>query len=305
MSKDTFHAAFDDGKVRKFANSQQGFDVYEKYMYELEYLKDETKIGVESTGIYHEYFCVNLSQRGWHIILINPLITSQMISSGLRMVKTDSKDARVIREATLLGKGYTYTDTPDIIALKSLVSERADLVEMKSSLTRRMNVHEIRKNTCSGALYDSYDSIYLSLSSEIKRIEKRMKLLVPETQLLLRSIPGIGITASALLVAYIGDISRFSSPEKLVAYIGIDPRVKQSGTSIHGKGYITKRGNVLLRKVLFQSAFIAKRHNLEFTKYYARKRIEGKHHTSIICALERKLIHVIFAVWKRRTPFVK
>ena len=52
---------------------------------------------------------------------------------------------------------------------------------------------------------------------------------------------------AAALVAYIVDIRRFASKEKLVAYIGLDSRVHESGTSVHGKGYISKRGNSYLR----------------------------------------------------------
>jgi len=74
-------------------------------------------------------------------------------------------------------------------------------------------------------------------------------------------IPGIGALSAAALAAYVGDINRFSSPEKLVAYVGayvgIDCRVHESGASIHGKGYITKRGNTYLRHILFNAAFIA------------------------------------------------
>jgi transposase len=78
---------------------------------------------------------------------------------------------------------------------------------------------------------------------------------VPHTQHLLRSIPGIGAVSSACLIAYIGDVHRFSTPEKLVAYIGLDCRVHQSGASINGRGYISKKGNRYLRAMLFNAAF--------------------------------------------------
>ena len=52
----------------------------------------------------------------------------------------------------------------------------------------------------------------------------------------------LGVLPRRLLVAFIGDVNRFATPEKLVAYIGLDCRVYQSGTSVQGKGYISKRG---------------------------------------------------------------
>jgi transposase len=174
---------------------------------------------------------------------------------------------------------------------------------MRADLKRRIHAHDVRAHAAGIALHDSYGAIRLLISKEIKTIDRRVGSLAADLQTLLRSIPGIGTTTAALLVAYVGDIRRFDVPEKLVAYVGIDPRVKQSGTSIHGKGYITKRGNELLRHTLFQCAFIAKRRNPSFAAYYQKKRKEGKHHTSILCALERKLVHCIWAVWKRGTPY--
>lgn len=303
MSKDTFHACFDDGKVKEFKNTAEGIGIFRVYLRENGYDITGTKIGIEATGVYHHLFCVTLSMGEWVVMIINPLLVSQMIKDGLRMVKNDRKDARIIREATVQGKGYRFTDTTEVLALKALVSERADMVKMKGDLKRRQHAHEMREKACSAKLHDSYGTTFVTLAKEIKVIEKQMKAMAPETQELLRSIPGIGVTASALLVAFVGDINRFDHPDKLVAYIGIDPRVKQSGTSIHGRGAITKRGNALLRHVLFQAAFIAKRHNPDFGRYYAKKKSEGKHHTSILCAVERKLIHLIWAVWKRKTPF--
>ena len=131
-----------------------------------------------------------------------------------------------------------------------------------------------------------------------------MRKYEPETQELLRSIPGIGITTAASLVAFVGDIERFSTPEKLIAYTGLDCRVYQSGTSVQGKGYISKRGNGHLRHILFNAAFIARQYNPELKKYHEQKLKEGKHYFSAMCAVERKLIHLIYAVWKRGTPFV-
>ena len=132
-----------------------------------------------------------------------------------------------------------------------------------------------------------------------------MSKTAEETQELLRSIPGIGITASAMLVGYIGTMERFENTDQLAAYIGIDPRVYQSGTSVHGKGYISKRGNKPLRSILFSAAFVAQRHDPELREYYLKKRSEGKHHFVIICAIERRIVNRIFAVWKRGTPYEK
>ncbi len=171
-------------------------------------------------------------------MVINPLLTAQMISAGLRMVKNDRKDARIVRTATLSGKGYPFTDTSETLALKTLVSQRDDLVQMRSDLKRRIHAHTIRMKAIDIPVYNSYEPVLDFISREIKAIERIMTAYATKTQVLLRSIPGIGLTISTLLVSSIGDINRFSSPEQLVAYVGIDPRIKQSGTSVKGTGRI-------------------------------------------------------------------
>jgi transposase len=305
MSKDAFHAAFDDTLVREYPNTEDGITQFITTAEELGYRRKQTRVGVESTGVYHLFFSVRLHERGWDIRVINPLLTAQMIAAGLRMVKNDRKDAKIVRLAVLAGKGYPFLDTPEILALKALVSEREDIVSMRADLKRRQHAHVIRARASGIALHDSYAPAFAALEAALEQIDGRLHDYAAGTQRLLRSITGIGAVTGALLVAYVGDINRFASPEQLVAYVGVDPRVKQSGTSIHGKGFITKRGSALLRHTLYQAAFVATRYDSELRAYYRKKRSEGKHHTAVLCAVERKLIHRIYAVWKRGTPYVK
>lgn len=126
-----------------------------------------------------------------------------------------------------------------------------------------------------------------------------------ETQSLLQSVPGIGPVSAAALVAYVGDISRFPSARKLVAYCGMACRVHESGTSVKGNGYLTKRGHAQLRKVLFSAAQVARQHNPECKVFFEKKIKQGKHYFVALCAAERKLIHQVYAVWKLAHPMKK
>lgn len=72
---------------------------------------------------------------------------------------------------------------------------------------------------------------------------------------------------------------------------------------MHHEGYLTKRGHAPLRKVLFNAAQVAKRHNPECKEFFEKKVKEGKHYFVALCAVERKLIHQVYAVWKRGTPY--
>ena len=305
MSKDTFHACFKDDFVKVFKNTDEGIEQFMTLMEDLGLSHKKTRVGVEATGVYHLLLAVTLTEHSWDLYVINPLESHKMITSSLRTVKTDTKDAIKIREMIILGKGYLFGDTAEIIALKALVVERTALVEMRRATRQRVRVNHLKSEAIDIPLFDNFSDVLEVLDIAIKRIEDRMGDYKEDTQNLLRSIPGVGVTTAATLIAFVGDVERFSTPEKLVAFIGVDPRVYQSGTSVHGKGYISKRGNKYLRGILFNAAFIAKRYNPTLGEYYDKKISEGKHHTSVICAIERKLIHIIYAVWKRDTPFEK
>ena len=287
MSKDNFHAAFSDEEVLIFENSKSGIEEFIENLTLRDYVKYNTVIGTESTGAYHLLLSEMLRSKGWNIKVINPLVAHKIISSTLRRLKTDKHDAIAIRKALVTGAGYTYTDTPEVLVLKALVQEREALVKVRASIKQRVHTHKLKEKASALRIGNGFTRVLKVLSSEIGGLEKEMLKYLPLVQNLLRTIPGIGtMTACAL-----------------VAYIGLDPRVHESGTSIKGKGFISKRGNRYLRRILFNSAFVARRSNPEMEEYYLKKKGEGKHHFSILCAIERKLIHLIYAVWKRGTPF--
>jgi transposase len=126
---------------------------------------------------------------------------------------------------------------------------------------------------------------------------------------LLDSIPGIGIIIAATILAEIGDFSAFSKPNKLTAYFGIDPSVRQSGKFKGTENVMSKRGSRLLRRVLFTVALtnIRKKSNgqeynpvlLEFYK----KKCVNKVKKAAIGAVMHKLVNIIFAVIRNRKPY--
>jgi len=303
VSKDTFHAAFSCTEVQIFKNTNSGIQKFIETLVEKCFSAHDTEIGCEATGVYHLLLCSELKKANWIIKVINPLITHRMISSSLRSVKTDRHDALAIRKTLLLGSGYIYLDTPEVLALKTLVQERDALCRMRADLKLRMHAHKIKSEAANLPFHDSFTSTFKLLSYEMRQIEKKLCEHVPDTQKLLRSIPGVGLMTAATLVAHVGDIRRFPSAEKLTAYIGLDCRVHQSGISIHGKGYLSKRGNRHLRCMLFNAAFIARQKNPDLKKYFEKKISERLHYTKALCAVERKLVHLIYAVWTRGTPF--
>jgi transposase len=306
VSKDTFHVAWNDvAKVSVFANNREGITAFEHSLHHRNFQKNFTKLGLESTGVYHLLLAVLLTEFGWSVTVINPYITSKAIKASLRHIKNDKKDAKVIRSALEKGHGYAFADTPESLKLKALFREYIALKKIKTKCKHLIHVQQICQQSTNEKLTSIFPALLSSLEESVKQMQNRFREIQPDTQTLLQSIPGIGPICSAALAAHIGDINRFDSPKRLVAYLGLDCRVHQSGTSVNGKGFLTKRGNPTLRSLLFNAAYVARQYNPELKAYFEKKIKEGKHYYVASCAVERKLIHIIYAVWKRGTPFEK
>ena len=117
------------------------------------------------------------------------------------------------------------------------------------------------------------------------------------------SIPGIGMTTGAVILSEVGDITKFDSPSKLVAYAGIDASVAQSGEYESPNNRMSKRGSPYLRKALFQAALVASNTDPELKAFYQKKRSEGKHHLTCVGAVARKLCYIIYAILKENRPY--
>lgn len=148
----------------------------------------------------------------------------------------------------------------------------------------------------------------LALMKELRKldriIEEEMSKNDDDDFTILSSVDGIGKSTSSSFIAEVGDIEKFDSPKQLIAFAGTDPSVKQSGTSIHSNGKITKRGNAHLRRTVWLMAVCVIRCNPYFKTYFLKKRNEGMKYKKAVIATANKLLRVLFALLKNRTPFV-
>jgi transposase len=302
MGKSAFFASFDSGKPRVFGNDRGGWRAFEKQLEDDGHRPAETTIGTEATGAYHVPFAAALTRSGWAVRVINPVIVKRHARTKLRGVKTDKADSVTVRLVAAMGEGYPFADTPGSLALKGLVRERGNLVALRAVLKQRL--HAAAWSEAGGdEASASIRRIKAAVDREIGRLEARTADFDAGTNLLLQSIPGIGPASASALIASVGDIRRFSHPKKLAAFIGLDCTVFESGESIHRKSHISKRGDRNLRHLLFMAALVALRGIPRLRAFYDRRIEDGHHHYSALCAAERKLVHIIWAVWMRGTPF--
>jgi len=151
------------------------------------------------------------------------------------------------------------------------------------------------------------DAFVFQLRSMIDQLsfltEEEIAQLMASLHSVIETVPGIGSVLGATILGEIGDILKFSTPKKLVAYAGIDASVSKSGEYEATHNVMSKRGSPYLRKALFQAALIASRCDPVFKAFYDKKRAEGKHHLTAIGAVSRKLCYIIHAILTKNEPY--
>lgn len=138
-------------------------------------------------------------------------------------------------------------------------------------------------------------SLYKLSVKEIDSLEQKITELICEINPRSLSIPGIGPLSAAVIYAEFGDVSMFSSPQKMLSFAGLEPGYYQSGTSAHG-GHMVKRGSSHLRYTLMNLCIPLMQNNIVFAEYYAKKRAEGKPHRVACSHLVKKLIRIIYTL---------
>ena len=142
------------------------------------------------------------------------------------------------------------------------------------------------------------------LERQLTELETEIEQYLVKLDTPITTCPGVGNVLGAVILSEIGDITRFSEPKKLVAFVGIDPSVKQSGEFMRTHNKMSKRGSPHLRRAIWLAAVVAAFHDPVLSAFYQKKRAEGKHHYTAIGAVARKLTFIIYAVLRDNKPYV-
>ena len=147
------------------------------------------------------------------------------------------------------------------------------------------------------------------LKKEIKKVRDQIADLIDQNpnlrqkKELLGSIPGIGKATTAVILAELDNLEKFNHVRELVAFIGLAPKETLSGSSIKGKPRLCKVGHARFRKALYMPALVSIQCNPVMIAFYNRLREKGKNGKVIVCAIMRKLVHIIFGILKSGKKF--
>ena len=132
------------------------------------------------------------------------------------------------------------------------------------------------------------------LTEEIDEIESSIREIIDTQDAPILGIPGINYRMGAMILAELGDLSRFSSPDKILAYAGMSPSTYQSGQLTSSYSHMEKRGSRYLRYALFNATKYVCMWDPTFRAYLAKKRTEGKHYYVAISHATKKLVRLIY-----------
>ena len=141
-------------------------------------------------------------------------------------------------------------------------------------------------------------SIIQFIQEQLDDVEKRIKEILKEINSPILTIPGISFKTAGSILAEIGDISRFDSPAKLLAFAGLDPSMYQSGKFFSTHSVMVKRGSKYLRFALMTAARMVCQNDATFNEFKDRKMAEGKHYMVTMGHVAKKLVRVIYYLLK-------
>ena len=208
---------------------------------------------------------------------------------------------------TLLYILEKYTNTKHIAAMKDYESIRK-ISYGKFTYAKFAKLKELAKNTVgyhddnTDLLISTYVSLYNYFNDKIVPIDKQISTIIKVLNPRMLTIPGIGEISAATILSEYGDIKNFSSPNKMLAFAGLDPSINQSGT-LESNGKMVKHGSGHLRYAIMNSAMTILRFSPEFYDYYLKKRSEGKCHRVALSHVCKKLIRVIYTLEKNDIDF--
>ena len=257
---------------------------------------------MESTSTYHFQLALYLHEQGTYVSVVNPLPVKRFMQMRLQRIKTDKSDAKMLASYGESEQPKAWIPDPEYMQLgKQLLGVLELYIRQQTALKNKLD------NLESGGLKSG--KMISSIKLQIKRVHGEIRKLETELQEMLRanapkemsqlmSIPGIGKKTASMLMVYSNMYRNFEDYRQFIAYVGLCPVHRQSGTSVKGRSYISKKGNKMLRNHLFMCSFTACVHNPQCKALYDRLVAKGKSKKLALIAVANKLIKQSFGVIK-------
>ena len=238
-------------KSKVFDNTPAGHAGLTHWLVERGATLEHTHLCLEATGPYSETLAIALVEAGWRVSVVNPARVKGFAQGELARNKTDRADAALLARFCAAMRPSLWT--PPSAAWR----------ELRAWVDRLQALKDMRQQECNRV--EAYRAsgqrqMVLAVQTHLDWLEKQIEDLehhiddhidrYPDLKgdaELLHSIPGIGHTTVAKVLAYAGDVRRFANAKALAAFIGVTPRQRLSGSSVKGRTMMSRTGHADLR----------------------------------------------------------
>ncbi|HET8830237.1 MAG TPA: IS110 family transposase [Pelobium sp.] len=266
---------------------------------------------MEATGVYHQKLAYYLDENGFELGIVLPNKISNYMRTLDTKTITDKTCSEAIAQFGLERKLERWHRPKELYKnLQQLTRERDQIVQERSMVKNQLHAEE-------SEAYPNQDSVrrikarIAFLNSQEREIKSDIQIVVNRDSELkdqvkrLSSISGVGELTAVIVLAETNGFELIRNKKQLSSYAGLDVKEKQSGTSVHAKPRISKKGNTNLRKAMYLPSLSAVKWDERFKEIYAR--IVARHGIKMkgLVAIQRKLLEMMYTVFKNKTDYDK
>jgi transposase len=255
---------------------------------------------LEATGGFERAVVAALATEGLPVAVVNPRQVREFARATGRLAKTDRIDASILaRFAEAIRPAPKPLPEEEIRALQGILARRRQLVGMLTAENNRLP-------TASKPVAKRIAAHIRWLEKELSRTDRDLEEAIKssptlgENEALLRSVPGVGPVLARTLLAQVPELGTLTH-KRVAALVGVAPLNRDSGT-LRGRRSIWG-GRAEVRAALYMGALVAARRNPVVREFYERLLAAGKPKKVALVACMRKLLSIVNAVLKHRTPW--
>jgi transposase len=294
---------------KKFKNTKKDFLQFLKWV--LKKIDNEIPLFfvMEATGVYHEHLACFLYENGQNVIIVLPNRASNYAKTLEVKTITDKEASKYLTRMGLEKKMELWTKPDPIYQhIRQLTREREQLQKVKTVILNQIHAEKASAWPNAESIKRSNKHIKL-LEAQISDIETELKEFVKSNKELQRkmtyitSIIGVGFITAVTIVGETNGFLLIKNKRQLVSYAGYDVIKKDSGTSVHSKPRISKKGNKHIRKALHLPALTSIKHNEHSKDQFVRMVQKHGIKMKAAVAIQRKILVLIYTLWKKEEFF--
>jgi transposase len=272
--------------------------------------KSPVRVVVEATSTYHLDLSIALGRAAnCEVMVANPRSTYAFTNATRRRAKTDAIDAASLCEFARTMKFVPWTPpAPEVLELRAVSRYLDQLTRDQTALKNQLHaasatatMSKFVRDNLAARIWE-ISTMIVGVEAELARIAKRHPSIAAHLRNL-ESIPGVGTTTATRLVAEFLVLDPTMTSKEIAAWAGLDPRPRESGTSVKGKRAITKRGNARVRHALYMPALSVSRRENPFSTFFHRVAERSKSSMVAVTATMRKMLTVAWAIFRTGTTF--